>query len=90
MAVTDSTISSIHVKIPYKDEVSIAATTVEKIEKHDPLQANIAHLHPETSEVIVVPLVFGSQGCTPPETRGALSHSGLKKKRRKELVCTIF
>jgi hypothetical protein len=72
MTVTDVTASIIDVAIRYEDEGSIAAITVEKSEKHDPMQANIAHLHPETSEIIITPLAFGSSGCTSPETKGAL------------------
>jgi hypothetical protein len=63
----------IDVTVRYEEEGALQAAAAEKTEKYEPLRAVITGMHPELRDVCVLPLVFGSRGCVPPETLGALA-----------------
>jgi hypothetical protein len=77
VVVTGSIGYIIDVTVRYEDEGTMAAAAADKIGKYDPLRSVVSRLHPEVGDVVVVPVVLGSRGCVPTETRGLCSISNL-------------
>jgi hypothetical protein len=68
----------------------LQAAAVEKTEKYEPLHTIISGMYPELRDVCVVPLVFGSHGCVPPEMLGVLSRFDFTRKAVEDISIQIL
>jgi hypothetical protein len=75
----------IDVTVSYEDDETLASAAIEKYDKQNPVYGSIARLHLELHPVSIVPLVLGSMGSIPMETKMALMQLGFSRKETRNI-----